>query len=166
MSSWTILTVRGKYAKNYDYSRDDTSDPYDANADIVATMEEDERVRQWTTWGGHVYAYVEGGYDSENSENIIDEYSEMVRDAVVLHANDTTDTGEAMYYPDPTSGWTDKYKETQSEDGLYVGELALCVINSRHGIVARDPFHNSCGTSDDMYLEEGRSDLITITISI
>jgi len=79
----------------------------------------------------------------------------MVDDAVVLGANDTSDTGKAVYYESPRGDYTDMYTETQSEDGVYVGEVALSVISARHGIVARDPFHNTSGRLDDSYLDDG-----------
>ena len=157
MSGWTILTVRGKESKDYDYSRWDERDRWHAAADIVATMEEDSRVRKWTTWDGHVYAYLNTGrYDWEFAESLLEDYGEMVDDAVVLGANDTTDTGCARYYPRADLGrWTDQYEETQGHDGYYVGELALSVMNARHGIIARDPFHNTSGRLDDRYLDDG-----------
>ena len=158
MSGWTILTVRGEKAKDYEYTREDTHDRWDATADIVATMDDDDRVRHWTTWSGHVYAYLNcSRYNWEFAENLLEEYGEMIDDAVVLGANDTTDTGCARYYPRPDLGrWMDQYEEDQGEDGYNVGELALCVINSRHGIVSRDPFHNESGRLDDQYKEGGK----------
>lgn len=157
MSGWTILTVRGKEAKDYEYSRDDNTDPWDATADIVATMADDRRVRAWTTWSGsgHVYAYLNSeSYDFEFAEGLLQDYSEMVRDAVVLGANNTTDQGMARYYPDPESArWTDSYEEI--EEGM-VGEQALAVMTSRHGIAARDPFHNECGQLDESYESNGQ----------
>lgn len=158
MSGWTVVTLRGKEAKDYEYTRDENHDRWDATADITATAEDDDRVRRWTTWNSHVYLYLNGSrYDWERAEDLFEEYGAMVDDAVVLGANDTTDTGCARYYPRPDLGkWTDQYEESQSLDGYYVGELALCVINSRHGIVARDPFHNESGLLDERYLDMGQ----------
>ena len=164
MSGWTILTVRGREAKDYDYTREDSSDPWDAVSDIVATMDADDRVRRWTTWSGHVYAYLNcSRYDFEFAEALLESYAVMVADAVVLGANNTSDTGRARYYPHPEQDHTDDYQETQAEDGTYVGELALCVMNARHGIVARDPFHNECGSVDAYYLGQGVERLRTDT---
>lgn len=124
---------------------------------MVATMEEDGRVRRWKTHSSHVYAYLNcGRYSFDFAEDFMKDYSEMARDAVVLGANDTTDTGRAKYYPNTeTAEATDSFQETQHEDGTFVGEIALCVINSRHGILARDPFHNQSGRLDDQYLNSG-----------
>lgn len=160
MSGWTILTVRGKQAKDYAYTRDDTHDRWDATSDIVATMDDDRRVRSWTTWSGHVYAYLGcSRYDFEFAESLMEDYGEMIDDAVVLGANDTTDQGCARYYPRPDLGiWSDQYEE---RDHGAVGEEALCVINARHGIIARDPFHNNPGRLDDRYLESGQGRDIT-----
>lgn len=156
MSGWTVLTVRGRSADHYEYTRADNSDPWDATADIAATMKEDKRVRKWTTWSGHVYAYLNSGrYDWDYAEELLDDYAAMVRDAVVLGANDTTDTGTARYYEKPDAPHKDEYQETQGGDGTYVGEVALAVIGGRHGIVARDPFHNRSGRLDERYLEDG-----------
>lgn len=156
MSGWTVVTFRGRESQDYEKSRHDDTDPWRATSDIVATMDEDSRVRNWGVWKGHVYAYLNcERYDWEFAENLLSDYERMVDDAVVLGANDTTDTGEARYYPSPDRGWTDNYHETQREDGCFVGELALCVINSRHGIMARDPFHNEGGMIDDRYLDDG-----------
>ena len=76
----------------------------------------------------------------------------MVEDAVILHANDTTDQGKASYYPDPEGGWVDRFCET---DHGYTGQKALMVVSSHRGIIARDPFHNTCGRLDGRYLEDG-----------
>jgi len=154
MSGWTILTVRGKYSKDYDATRYDEKDRWDATSDIVATMESDGRVREWTTWSGHVYAYLEcARYDFEFAEELLEDYGEMVEDAVVLGANDTSDQGTARYYPRPATGfWSDQFEEVEYGN---VGEQALSVINARHGIMARDPFHNTSGRLDDRYLENG-----------
>lgn len=163
MSGWTILTLRAREGQNYKFSQYDGTDPYDATSDIAQTMEEDDRVRKWTTWSSHVYAYLATSrYDWEYAEEIIDDYRFMVRDAVVLGANDTTDTGTARYYVTEQMDngkvfYTDEYQETEVEDGTFVGEMALCVINSRHGIMSRDPFHNPSGTIDDAYLSNGES---------
>ena len=156
MSGWTIVTFRGKESQNYDQCRYNNTDPWKATSDIAATMEEDGRVRNWTIWSGHVYAYLNcQRYDWEFAEELMCEYESMIDDAVVLGANDTTDIGTAKYYPNPNGNWTDNYHETQSEDGCFVGEEALCVINARHGIMARDPFHNKSGSLDDSYLNDG-----------
>jgi hypothetical protein len=162
MSGWTVITVRGRESQNYEYSEYDDTDPYTATSDIVATMDEDSRVRKWTVWKGHVYAYLNTGqYEFEFAEQLLTDYSEMIADAVVLGANDTTDTGTARYYDvkDTFMGGperhTDMYAETQSEDGVLVGEMALAVMSARHGIIARDPFHNTAGYIDDSYLDSG-----------
>jgi len=157
MSGWTILTVRAKPCEDYDKAEYNDSDPWQATADIVATMDADERVRRWTTWNSHVYAYLNcQRYDFEFAESLVAEYSDMVRDYVVLGANDTSDQGEARYYPRPDSDqWTDCYRETAHGN---VGEKALAVINSNHEIQARDPWHNNCGLLDERYLEDGDTD--------
>jgi hypothetical protein len=153
MSSWTVLTVRGREAKDYEYTRQDNTDPWDATADIAATMDEDRRVRRHTMWKGHVYAYLGSDpFEDEPAEAILEDYAAMVEDAVILHANDTTDQGKASYYPDPEGGWVDRFCET---DHGYTGQKALMVVSSHRGIIARDPFHNTCGRLDGRYLEDG-----------
>lgn len=162
MSGWTILTVRGRAAETYEHSDSDSTDSWPATADIVATMDKDDRIRRWTVWKGHVYAYLNmSRYDFDGAESVLADYQDMVEDAVVLGANDTTDIGTARYYPvrNGTGDYTDEYKETQGDDGTYVGEIALSVMNARHGIVARDPFHNNAGRIDEMYLEDGQDQL-------
>jgi len=158
VSGWTILTVRGREARDYEYTRQDNHDRWDATSDIAATMEVDERVRRWTTWSGHVGAYLNcSRYDFGFAENLLEEYGEMIDDAVVLGANDTSDQGTARYYPRPDLGmWIDQYEEYDHGD---VGELALAVLTARHGIIARDPWHNTCGRLDDRYLEKGQERL-------
>ncbi len=157
MSGWTILTARGFESCEYDRSRYDEHDRYDATSDIVASFEADDRIRKWTTWKSHVYAYLNAcRYNFEFAEELMSDYGDLIDDAVVLGANDTSDTGTARYYERPDLGrWTDEYQETQSEDGTYVGELALSVISVRHGIVAKDPFHNEVGLADGRYLKNG-----------
>lgn len=160
MSSWQIITLRGRKAQDYERTRSDSHDRWDATADIVATAAADSTVRKWTVWSSHVYLYTTTS-DWERAEQLIESYQDMVDDAVVLRANDTTDVGTARYYPvqDPTGGYTDEYRETQSHDGLVVGQLALATINSRHNIVARDPWHNQAGRLDDEYLSDGEDQL-------
>lgn len=159
MSGWTIITLRGKQTKNYKYSEYNNNDPWQATADIAATMEKDERVLKWAVWSGHVYAYLDcPRYDFKFAEKIMKDYSEMAKDAVVLGANDTTDTGTAKYYRRTNlAEATDVYKETQADDGCFKGEMALSIINSRHNIMARDPFHNSTGRLDERYLDSGNA---------
>ena len=154
MSSWTVLTVRGRRAEDYERTREDNHDRWDATADIAATMDDDHRVRRFTTWKGHVYAYLNcESYEDEPVESLLEDYAPMVDDAVVLYANDTTDVGKTSYYPDPAGGWVDRYRETGER---HVGERALAIMTSRRGIVARDPFHNECGRLDSRYLGDGR----------
>jgi len=158
MSGWTIITVRGKKATDYDYTRENNHDRFDATSDIVATMDQDDRVRKWTNWSSHVYAYLNcSRYDFDFAESLFEDYGEMIEDAVVLGANDTTDTGVARYYDRPDLGqYIHEYEESQSEDGCYVGEIALQVVGGRHSIVARDPFHNQCGRNDGWYNDSGQ----------
>jgi len=159
MSGWTVVTLRAKKAENYEYSRYDGSDPAHAVEDICATVDADKRVAQWTMDSPHIYAYLRcERYDWEFAEEWLEDYKEMVRDAVVLGANDTTDTGTARYYESGVR-CTDEYKETQSEDGTYVGEMALAMINSNHRILGKDPFHNWMGKFDDRYAEDGTNRL-------
>ena len=99
MSGWTIITLRGKPSKDYKYSEYNEQDPWQATADMVATLDQDDRVREWTTWSGHVYVYLKcQRYDFKFAEEFMQDYSEMDKDAVVLGANDTSDTGKAKYY--------------------------------------------------------------------
>jgi hypothetical protein len=155
MSGWTVLTVRGKVASDYEYSRSESMDPWDATADIVATMDSDSRIKRWEVIDGHVHAYTMfDRYAFEAATSLLEDYQPMLRDAVVLGANDTSDTGEARYYNEKVN-CTDIYRETQSEDGTHVGRMALAVINSRHGIIARDPFHEYVGQLNEMYLDDG-----------
>lgn len=158
MSGWTILTVRGRPSKDYERAEYESGDRYQATADLTATFEEDSRVRGWTTWKSHVYAYLEcSRYNFEFAELLMEDYSYMIDDAVVLGANDTSDQGTARYYSRPDlKMWTDQYEET--EHG-YVGELALSVMNARHNIIARDPWHNNCDEwgRDERYLGRGTS---------
>ena len=155
MSSWTILTLRAKPGTEYEHADYDEPDRWYATADLVATVNDDRRIRAWTTWDGHVYAYLAAdGFG--NAEVILEGYGEMIDDAVVLEANNTVDLGSARYYPNPSTGrWTDHFDEIESDDGTHTGEVALAVMTARHGIIARDPFHNQCGTSNESYLEDG-----------
>lgn len=154
MSGWTILTLRAKEGQDYPHSEWENGDRWAATADIVATMDNDDRIREWTTWNSHVYAYLNcPRYDFEFAERVIRSYSEMVEDAAVLGADDTSDQGTARYYPDPES--PTHIRECQEKENGNVGELALSVINARHGIIARDPFHNNSGLLDENYLEDG-----------
>ena len=164
MSGWTILTVRAKESKDYAYAREDNADPWAATSDIVATMDADDRVTRWTAASPHVYAYLNcGRYDFAFAEKLLEDYGHMLEDAVVLGANDTSDQGTARYYPRPDLGmWTDQYEEF--EHG-HVGEKALRVIGARHGIIARDPWHNEVGRLDDNYVDQGTDHMSRSTVS-
>lgn len=157
MSGWTVVTLRAKHSEDYEYSRWDNQDPAEALEDICATLEQDEHVRAWTTDCPQAYAYLNcDRYDWDFAEQWLDDYKFMARDAVVLGANDTTDTGTARYYPlNSNVQCTDEYKETQTEDGCYVGKIALQVIGARHGIVPQDPFHDWTGRMDENWLDSG-----------
>lgn len=158
MSGWTVVTLRARKGENYEYSRWDNTDPVHAVEDLVATVQEDSRVRRWTLDSPHIYSYLAcDRYDWDFAEAVLEDYQTMLRDAVVLGANDTTDTGTARYYPlnGSEAHCTDEYKETQSVDGTYVGRHALNVINARHTILARDPFHDRLGRFDDKYADKG-----------
>lgn len=159
MSGWTILSVRGSESRDYSRAKFDESDRYTAVSDIASTMEEDSRVHEWTTWKDYVYAYLAcNRYNFEFAEGLMEDYGEMIDDAVVLGANDTTDTGVARYYYRPDLGlWSHEYEETQKGDGYHVGEVALMVVGAKESFVARDPFHNNCGEygRDERRLDRG-----------
>lgn len=157
MSSWVAATVRGLPADEYDLTREDHPDPWDATADIAATMNSDDKVREWTTWNGHAYAYLTVRSDWEDAEAWLTQYEPMAQDAVILRANDTTDVGTARYYPTASDYHRHEYAESQEADGLVVGEVALAVMTAAHGVVARDPWHNRTGTLDDSYLRDGKA---------
>lgn len=155
MSGWTVATLRARPAEDYKFSRYDDSDPVHALQDLVATAEADDDVYAWELDSPHLYVYLNcDRYNWEFAEAFLEGYDVMVRDAVVLGANDTTDIGTARYYPEPDRH-TDEYKETQSEDGCHVGKIALAIMTARHGIIARDPFHDYLGRMDGFYLGEG-----------
>jgi len=145
MSGWTTITLRGLYGNKYEYSSHDSCSPSSANNDLLVSLSEDSRISDVGYWNGHVYATLSTGrYDFETAEVIISECSNMVYDAVVIGANDTTDTGIARYYPvydelnGPAGKYTDLYRETQSEDGCTVGAVAASVMTARHGIIAQE----------------------------
>ena len=163
MSSWIVVTLRGRASKNYAFSRQDNFDPWDAVADIYATAEADSRIRAVTAGNDCVYVRLLNK-SVDAAEEILSDYAPMLRDAVVLDANNTTDTGVARYYPGPgreDAYCSDRYAETQSEDGTHVGRLACAVISARHGIIARDPFHEEIGRFDEDYADGGQ-DLTTL----
>jgi len=145
MSGWTILTLRGLYSRDYEQAKYNERDPYKANCDLVVSLDNDDRVHEVGYWNGHVYATLSTErYDWETTTSLLDDAQAMIYDAVVIGANDTTDTGTAKYYPVHDS-WngdvddaTDHYEETQSEDGTLVGAMAASVMTARHGIVAQE----------------------------
>jgi hypothetical protein len=162
MSSWTVVTLRAREGKHYEHSEYDGPDPASAMEDICATLDEDDRVRDWTMDSPHAYAltYQGLGRDEDDSKSFLADYEEMVEDAVVLFANDTSDTGSAKYYPVRHSlNCTDEYNEYEMVDGRYVGQIAMAMINADHRILARDPFHSWMGEFDGRYAEDGTSRL-------
>lgn len=145
MSGWTTLTLRGKYSRDYEPAKYDEKSSSKANSDLIVSLQNDDRVREVGYWKGHVYAMLSTGrYDWDTAEDILTEAQDMIYDAVVIGANDTTDTGEARYYPvydtfsGPVNHYTDRYAETQGEDGCTVGAIAASVMTARHGIVAQE----------------------------
>lgn len=166
MSGWTTLTLRGLYSRDYDYSEYDERDPHQANCDLVVSLENDDRISDVGYWKGHVYVYLSTGrYDWDTAERILVDAQDQLYDAVVIGANDTSDTGEARYYPvhDTFSGkpseYTDMYRETQSEDGTLTGAKCAAVMTARHGIVAQESLRyraNARHGIDDYMRENGR----------
>lgn len=86
---------------------------------------------------GGVIARWSGYRDWELDEAVLEEVSPLVTNAVVVQANDTTDTGAARLYQRTSEGFiqTDEYSETQDE-GLHVGERAASYMHATHGIPA------------------------------
>ena len=149
MSSWLIGTIRGKPASEYDHTTSDSHDPWDATADIVATVEAASAVREVTVWNSHVYAYIKGEWD--DGESVFESVEHAFRDGALLFANDTTDAGECRYYPSPRYH---SHEYAESINGQ-IGMRAAAVISATHGILVRDPFHH-VGRLDDSYMEDGR----------
>lgn len=78
------------------------------------------------------------GYrDWPADEAVLDEVTDLVTHAVVVQANDTTDTGQARLYQKTGDGFgvTDQYTETQDE-GLHVGEKAASYMHATHDVPA------------------------------
>lgn len=145
MSGWTTLTLRGKYSRDYPYSEYDEKDPWQAVNDLIVTLQNDSRISEVGYWKSHVYAYLSTGrYDWETGEQVLLDYEPAIYDAVIIGANDTTDTGKAKYYPVYDSWhcaadeYTDMYSETQKADGTNVGAIAAATMTARHGIVAQE----------------------------
>lgn len=150
MSSWLVATMRGKPASEYDYTMGESIDTWDATADIAATANAHKSVHKLTTWNGHVYAYIRPS-EWPTGEEVLAVVGHALRDAVLLHANDTTDAGTARYYTSPEY-YSHEYAETGHGT---VGHEAMGVMTAMHGIIPRDPFH-TVGRIDDNYLEDGR----------
>lgn len=154
MSGWTIVTVRGEQDCNYDGSDYDGQSTYKAECDLAATADADDRVRSVRV-ENNVYLYMNmPRYSFDGAVRWLNEHSEMVSDAVVLGANDTTDTGTAKYYEknDGALTFVDEYAEQQGEH--FVGQKALAYITHNYDIVAKDPFHNRLDRTEK-YLERG-----------
>lgn len=158
MSGWTIITLRGRRREDYVRSREDDGSRYDATNDIAATMDGDERVHKWTYASSHVYGYLNcPRYDFDFAEGLLADYGPMVDDAVVLGANDTSDAGTARYYPNPQTSpthWTDSFEEMKCGN---VGDMACAAMAARHGIMARDPFHDQVGWNDEGTAKRGEA---------
>jgi len=71
------------------------------------------------------------------NEKVLEAVTPLVTHAVVVRANDTTDTGSARLYQqvDGEFRCTDQYTETQDE-GLHVGEKAASYMHATHGVPA------------------------------
>ena len=148
--------MRGVENQDYPHSKYDGVDTYGAVSDMAVTARGDSRFREVKVDNGVVYGYLDTSrYNWEFAEQILRDYSEMCRDAVVLGANDTTDTGTARYYEvdDSRIREIDEYAETQSVDGYHVGEKALSYMHVKYNFDARDPWHNNYYY--DHYFESG-----------
>lgn len=151
MSGWSTLTVELRDSEEYwdECEAHITDDAQDTLHDFA----EEQGLQIFS--GTHMAS----NYDAETGESnrylvaVIGGYRDWAEDttvldqlglyttgrAVVIHANDTSDTGEArLYKHQPMHGWEVKhsYEETQSEDGTHVGMKAASVMHARHGIPA------------------------------
>jgi len=162
MSGWTTLSIRGLYSRDYEYSEYDERDPYQANADLAVTLQNDDRIAAVGAWKDHVYASLSTGrYDWDTAESVLMDYRNMIYDASVIGANNTTDTGIARYYPVFDYGGndiisTDTYEERQGIDGCYVGAVAASIMTARHGIIAQESLRfRATGENWDSGVTEG-----------
>lgn len=155
MSGWTIITVRGRVAQEYEKTRKDwENDRSYATEDIAATFDQDDRIRAWECVGyDHVSALLScGRYDWKFAESLLQDYGGLVDDAVVLGWNDTTDTGCARYYPRADlANWTHQFEEEEP----HKGERALAVMYAQYGINASNPFHGDSGRWSERHAENG-----------
>lgn len=139
MSEWTLLIAHGRTADNYPFTRHDGNDRWKATADLAATMDDDERISAWESWKDHVCGYVDHIQAFGAARRLMDEYSPMIDNAVILTGNDTSNSASVEYYDYPDGFVTDRYREDYGE---WMGEQLLCKINTQYDIMARDPFHH------------------------
>lgn len=157
MSSWTLLIAKGRRNSEYMYCDYDTTSRWDATADLAATMDADNRIDEWKSWYDHVCGYVaRQKHTFAQAKSIMQDYSSMIDNAVILSTDNTSDCSTALYYEDPVDSRYDRFEITEQS---YSGDRVLNDINGTYDINAKDPFHTVPGFADETRCHVGESRL-------
>lgn len=157
MSSWTLLIAKGRLDREYEYSNYDTTSRWDATVDLAATMDADDRIDEWKSWYDHVCGYVAHQKNAfGQARSIMQDYSSMIDNAVVLSTDNTSDCSTALYYKDPMALYCNQF---ESKGYPYSGDRVLNGVNATYDINAKDPFHTVPGFSDEVRCDTGENRL-------
>lgn len=153
MTGWSTITFMVKPYEERDeipgwrdyVDRHGTKWPREQLANELFTLT--DRPRYVTTRAGVVDGVIARWVDYRDwvaDEDVLNEVSNLVTHAVVVQANDTTDTGTARLYQKTDEGFgvTDQYTESQDE-GLHVGEKAASYMHATHGVPALAHTHQT-----------------------
>ena len=140
MTGWTVINL----LKNREYEPEEDEDIlYYFDNKVQQAVK--ERVEQADfAWHNNVYLVQIGGYrDWEEDEEIIEAIAKYWDKAVILHANDTGDTGHAKYYEKSESSdihetgevlQLDEFEEQELIHGRPVGAKAISYMSLMHDV--------------------------------
>ena len=169
MTGWSAITFetvrygdREEIPNWRDYvNRHNTKWPYEQLAyELFELADSPHTVTTRSSVGRNIISRWGGYRDWEQDEAVLEELSPLVTKAVVVQANDTTDTGTARLYQRTSDGFvqTDEYAEQQGGE-LHVGEKAASYMHATHGIPAlantrqrRGLYHDQCEVTEADYL--------------
>lgn len=132
MTGWTTFNF---VAVDYDdYNK--RGWPDDDLWDYLDTGFSNISLARMSACAGGIVARVSGYREWEEDESVLMEVEECIDKAVVIQANDTSDTGQARLYVKEDSEFVerDSYAEDQGRDGVQVGSKAAAYMQFRHDI--------------------------------
>lgn len=154
MPSWSTITFVSKQFRNRDEipnrelyeERHGTNWPQKQLAkELFSIDDRPDYITKRTGVVGGVIGLWFGNREQSEDKAVLEHVSDLIRNAVVVHANDTTDTGEAYLFQKTDDGFlvTDHYEETGNRE-KHVGERAASYMHAMHGIPAVARAQQTC----------------------